>query len=264
MLISLVAGTTFKLERNCASEGRWSFDAGASLVEEKNPRYPDEMSRWIVHDLFSKIPESHGHIALSVAFAQFIAVKCDVDPFDHETLEALLRETSCAQEVLRWFLRLLQSGHLRSASRPIGGGALTKITHNHWQADDVIARFLTSQYCRAEPFATSASPDAWIFVDQTDFLRLWKEHTEQMLGVLPVERRAGSLRKAPALARAVGQPSDENHLLSLPAVEQAVGLGSSSIYKLIAEGRFPAQIKIGNRSLWRRVDIARWVAELGR
>ena len=49
-------------------------------------------------------------------------------------------------------------------------------------------------------------------------------------------------------------------ILRRPEVERMVGLKRSSIYRLMAEGRFPAAIKIGERArAWRVRDIEAWL-----
>ncbi len=219
------------------------------------------MTRWISHDLYAHIPECDGYLALSIAFAQFAAVKCGVNPFEQLELAAALGESSETQEVLRWFVRLLQSGKLRSVSRPIGGGPVAKIGNSHWHADDVVTRFLTSQYSRVEPFSAEASPDAWIFVDEIDYLQLWNEHRAQVLDAYKV--RPQSPRQPRAKRTTATDDVAQTFLMGLPAVEEAVGLGRSTIYKMIDERRFPRQLKVGNRSLWRRTDIMQWIEQVG-
>lgn len=49
-------------------------------------------------------------------------------------------------------------------------------------------------------------------------------------------------------------------LLRLPAVKQMTGLGRSTIYKLMAEGRFPCPRRISNRSVaWSMADVGHWI-----
>jgi prophage regulatory protein len=44
------------------------------------------------------------------------------------------------------------------------------------------------------------------------------------------------------------------------AVEQDTGLSRSSIYSLIAEGKFPKPIRLTERSVaWRESDIQQWI-----
>ena len=51
-------------------------------------------------------------------------------------------------------------------------------------------------------------------------------------------------------------------LLRLPIVIQATGLGRSTIYKLVAEKKFPAPVRLTSRAVaWRRGDIERWTSE---
>lgn len=118
------------------------------------------MARWLIHDLFADIPECDGYLPLSVAFGQSLAVECDQDPLEREELRSDLLQSSPAQELMRFFLRLLQSGQLRSATRPIGGGPVASMPPNHWQADQPQERFLSSRYCRADPFRFDAEPDS--------------------------------------------------------------------------------------------------------
>ncbi len=45
-----------------------------------------------------------------------------------------------------------------------------------------------------------------------------------------------------------------------PVVEHLTGLSRSSIYAMIANGEFPAQIKIGIRAVgWRQSEIESWI-----
>lgn len=48
----------------------------------------------------------------------------------------------------------------------------------------------------------------------------------------------------------------------LPEVRDRTGLSRAGIYKAIREGRFPAQIKIGERaSAWDSEAVDTWIAE---
>jgi prophage regulatory protein len=47
----------------------------------------------------------------------------------------------------------------------------------------------------------------------------------------------------------------------LPTVMQATGLGRSTIYRLVANGEFPAPVHVGRRAVaWRWADLDRWSA----
>ena len=58
-----------------------------------------------------------------------------------------------------------------------------------------------------------------------------------------------------------GPPSNAE-FWRLPKVKQTAGLGSSRIYELVAEGRFPKPVKLGPRaSAWVSTEVLDWVAE---
>ena len=47
--------------------------------------------------------------------------------------------------------------------------------------------------------------------------------------------------------------------LRLPAVLRLTGLGRSTVYRMIAEDRFPAPVLLATRAVaWRRKDIEAW------
>lgn len=48
-------------------------------------------------------------------------------------------------------------------------------------------------------------------------------------------------------------------LLRLPAVMKLTGLGRSTIYRMVAERRFPTPVRITNRAVaWWRADLDQW------
>ena len=50
-------------------------------------------------------------------------------------------------------------------------------------------------------------------------------------------------------------------LLRMGAVIQVTGLARSTIYKLIAENKFPTPVRLTGRAVaWRRADLERWSA----
>lgn len=54
----------------------------------------------------------------------------------------------------------------------------------------------------------------------------------------------------------------KDRLLRLDDVEQLTGCGKSTVYGLMAAGKFPKNLKITRRlSAWRESDIQRWIAE---
>ena len=47
--------------------------------------------------------------------------------------------------------------------------------------------------------------------------------------------------------------------LRLPSVIRRTGLGRSTIYRLVAEHKFPSPVKLAGRAIgWRRTDLDRW------
>ncbi len=47
----------------------------------------------------------------------------------------------------------------------------------------------------------------------------------------------------------------------LPAVLLMTGLGRSTIYRLVAQDKFPAPVRLAERAVaWRRDDLERWSA----
>ena len=61
-------------------------------------------------------------------------------------------------------------------------------------------------------------------------------------------------------------PSDHkklNHLLSINAVSDMTSFSRSTIYRYIAQNKFPAPIKIGSRRVaWKSTDILEWIERL--
>jgi prophage regulatory protein len=57
--------------------------------------------------------------------------------------------------------------------------------------------------------------------------------------------------------------SMDEEIWRLPRVMRAVGMGRSWIYQSVAQGNFPAPVKIGKRAVgWRRKDIDVWLKSL--
>ena len=62
------------------------------------------------------------------------------------------------------------------------------------------------------------------------------------------------------------QPEDQEqidsqtaHFLRIAVVIRLTGLGRSTIYRLIAEEKFPSPVRLAKRAIaWRRADLERW------
>ena len=59
---------------------------------------------------------------------------------------------------------------------------------------------------------------------------------------------------------AVSNPSaDASMFLRMRAVTRMTGLGRSTIYRLVAQHKFPSPVKLANRAIaWRRADLDKW------
>ncbi len=54
-----------------------------------------------------------------------------------------------------------------------------------------------------------------------------------------------------------------DRLIPLPEVSRRVGLGKTMIYKMIADGRFPAPYKITPAAArWSDTEVTAWIAEI--
>jgi prophage regulatory protein len=53
--------------------------------------------------------------------------------------------------------------------------------------------------------------------------------------------------------------SDAPPFLRMRAVTRMTGLGRSTIYRLVAQDKFPPPVRLANRAVaWRRSDLERW------
>ncbi|RWB75864.1 MAG: AlpA family phage regulatory protein [Mesorhizobium sp.] len=58
--------------------------------------------------------------------------------------------------------------------------------------------------------------------------------------------------------------SEPDRIIRLRTLLDRTGLSRSTLYRKIAEGTFPAQIKISiNGAGWRESDVNRWIADPG-
>lgn len=55
--------------------------------------------------------------------------------------------------------------------------------------------------------------------------------------------------------------SPDGALMRLVEVEEMVGLKTATVYRLIKDGKFPKQLKMGFVSLWVRAEIEAWVQQ---
>jgi len=56
--------------------------------------------------------------------------------------------------------------------------------------------------------------------------------------------------------------TDASPFLRMWAVTRMTGLGRSTIYRLVAQDKFPSPVRLANRAIaWRRTDLERWSDE---
>ena len=56
--------------------------------------------------------------------------------------------------------------------------------------------------------------------------------------------------------------ADASPFLRMWAVTRMTGLGRSTIYRLVAQDKFPSPVRLANRAIaWRRTDLERWSDE---
>lgn len=70
------------------------------------------------------------------------------------------------------------------------------------------------------------------------------------------------MQRQPTSPRQTEALSSPPMFLRMQSVVRITGLARSTIYRLIAEEEFPAQVRIGVRAVgWRPADIDRWSAQ---
>jgi len=68
------------------------------------------------------------------------------------------------------------------------------------------------------------------------------------------------MQTPPPEATATKTTADPSDTLRLPKVRQRAGRGRSTIYRLIAQGRFPSFVQLSPRAVgWRKADVDAWL-----
>jgi prophage regulatory protein len=86
---------------------------------------------------------------------------------------------------------------------------------------------------------------------------------------MPIPERSAGREKTSNVTQVGGSevldlnaPIREDRIIRLRTVLSRTGLSRSTIYRKIAEGTFPAQLKIStNGTGWHESDINRWIAD---
>jgi prophage regulatory protein len=156
---------------------------------------------------------------------------------------------------------LIASGEIHSWARPFGGGSPIPIPAGDWELDDFRTRMAWSALDPKRPFDAAAEPTHWIFIELCDFNRVVELSCAD---VLPPRRRRGSdvLTPVTASANAAVEAVSEDRHIRMPEIIRRTGMSSSTIYRRIAQGRFPKQIPMadGNIASWWESDVAQWIA----
>lgn len=64
------------------------------------------------------------------------------------------------------------------------------------------------------------------------------------------------------IENAAAEPRRTPRLIRLPEVRHRVGLGRSTIYRWMAEGRFPKPVQLGGYVVaWPEDEIERWISD---
>ena len=78
-----------------------------------------------------------------------------------------------------------------------------------------------------------------------------------------LSRKHHALRIEAEVDRAVDPALNAQRLLRLSEVSTMIGLGRSSIYRYVSEGRFPSPVNVGYRSVrWKLADVLAWRAHI--
>lgn len=212
-------------------------------------------------------PTSVGRVLLARAFAHWCVLHYGHTP--EEVAAALDPASDAAQgerREVRFAARLLGEliacGELLSWARPFGGGSPTPIPASNWELDDFRPRFAASAFDPTRPFDREAPPTDWIFLELNDFNRVVEASCADI-----VQTRRSAETAAPARDRdqpigpADTAPLGDRHV-RMPEIVRRTGMSTSTVYRRIAEGRFPKQIPLasGNIASWWERDIAEWIA----
>ena len=87
----------------------------------------------------------------------------------------------------------------------------------------------------------------------------------ELSGTTPPERMAVHIPEMPdhPAVRAAGSVLAPGALLTTRDLKEVLGISTSTIYKLLSEGRLPEPIRIGTKVIrWRSEDVMAWVRRL--
>ena len=210
--------------------------------------------------LMEEPPTSTGRVLLSRAFSHWCVLHYGhsdddiVAAFDPGSKydDAARRQIGMTARLLG---ELLCAGVMRAFTRPIGDGSPAPLAASVWERDDYRPVFDRSALDPARPFDGDAPPTHWIFLDAEDFDEMVQRSVGLAEDVNPGPPDVSDLEPLPTPGRAVGQH------VRMPELERRTGMSRATIYRRIAEKRFPERIPMdGNISAWRESDVAEWLA----
>jgi predicted DNA-binding transcriptional regulator AlpA len=210
-------------------------------------------------------PTSTGRALLSRAFSHWCAIHHGYAP--EEIAAAFGMDAPAAPEVkqgvhaaARLIGELIACGEMQTYARPIGGGSPVPVTADDWELDDFRQRVSRSAFDPTRPFDPDADPTHWIFVELEDFNRV----VEASCADVASRRRRSAATSGPA-----SQPAEINSValsedrhVRMPEIMRRTGMSKSTVYRRIAQERFPRQILMdaGNIASWWESEVAEWIA----
>jgi len=212
-------------------------------------------------------PRSKGRVLLGEALASYVGLVHGLAPMDIAQAFAPggdARDRELVATAVRFLGGLLLEGRFTTYARPMGGGEPVRLDPGMWELDDFTARFATCTLDPRRPFDAGATPTHRIFMDEADLDALMAASCVDAVPVAPVK----ASRQTPASPNPVsedqvliaGDPALYRRI-RLPELEELVGLSRSTIYSRIADGRFPAGEKDGERiTYWRESVVREWLA----
>jgi predicted DNA-binding transcriptional regulator AlpA len=216
---------------------------------------------------FEEAPTSSGRVLLARALSHWCVIHYG---YSEEEVAAAFDTSaplhSQVSQNVRFAARLLgeliASGEIRAWARPFGGGSPILIPAGDWELDDFRSRMASSALDPARPFDAAAEPTHWIFLQLGDFNRVVE------LSCADVMPRGGRPRSGDVNVAAlksdysVAAPAHEDRHVRMPEIVRRTGMSTSTVYRRIAQGRFPKQIPMGDGNIasWWESELADWIA----
>lgn len=213
-------------------------------------------------------PRSSGRVSLGEALATYLVLMHGMSADDIAAAFDGRDDCSADRErvisATRLLGMLLLQGRLCAWARPIGGGEPVELEPHHWELDDFLPRFATCALDMRRPFDASSPPTHRIFIGEDDHRAIFEACCDDVPRPI-VKRHASSAQPAPQADLLPPQPRASPVLdphLRMERLIELTGMAKQTIYKRIAQGRFPAQIDPGSRpARWYESEVAAWLAD---